>query len=325
MDRVRHTLSVLTDRPVKAGRPIYLDYMPLPSYFYLLRHGFVPISNIHDCLLVSLPPTSPSQLREQVLRSLGFPGADAVCLDVTRFLNDRALAFFLLRNASDAQLRRCWDFFEKTVRPRGDWESVEVRRCALDNWSEDSKRHWDAVAPLLRRELCEHLETLRGRFSTSIARDQLELRATEISEARRLALQWRVGRKHLLDLVIGHLRETPLKTEETPQLQEVGDGEVWDVAAPGAERLGEAAQRDGGCQREQHAVGRLRTGGEEGCDGGRGGSATGGGSDSRIHSDVVCGIPTGIGTRECAVRKTIHVVPETRDVWRASDGDGVAV
>ena len=243
----RNTLSVITDRAINAGRPIYLDYAPFPSYFYLLRHGFVPISNIHDCLLVSLPPTSPSPLREQVLRSFGFPGADAVCLDVTRFLNDRALAFFLLQNASDAQLRRCLDYFEEKVRPRGDWESVEVRRCALDDWSEDSKRHWDIVSPLLRRELREHLETLRGGFSTSIARDQLELRMTEMSVARRLALQWRVGRKHLLDLAIGHLRETPLQREETPQLQEVGDGRVWNVAASGAERLGEAAQRDGGC------------------------------------------------------------------------------
>ena len=46
MDRERNTLSVLTDRAIKAGRPIYLDYAPFPSYFYLLRHGFVPISNI---------------------------------------------------------------------------------------------------------------------------------------------------------------------------------------------------------------------------------------------------------------------------------------
>ena len=199
MDRERNTLSVLTDRAIKAGRPIYLDYAPFPSYFYLLRHGFVPISNIHDCLLVSLPPTPPSPLLDRLLRSLGFPGADAVCLDVTRFLNDRALAFFRLRDASETQLRRCLDYYETKVRSRGDWESVEVR---------------------------EHLERVRRGFSTSIARDQLELRRPGLSEARRLALQWRVGRKHLLDLAIGHLREPPLQTEETPQLQEVGEGEA---------------------------------------------------------------------------------------------------
>ena len=112
MDRERNTLSVLTDRAIKAGRPIYLDYAPFPSYFYLLRHGFVPISNIYDCLLVSLPPTPPSPLLDRLLRSLGFPGADAVCLDVTRFLNDRALAFFRLRDASETQLRRCLDYYE---------------------------------------------------------------------------------------------------------------------------------------------------------------------------------------------------------------------
>lgn len=226
MDRERNTLSVLTDRAIKAGRPIYLDYAPFPSYFYLLRHGFVPISNIHDCLLVSLPPTPPSPLLDRLLRSLGFPGADAVCLDVTRFLNDRALAFFRLRDASETQLRRCLDYYETKVRSRGDWESVEVRRCALDDWSEDSKRHWDAETPVLRRQLREHLERVRRGFSTSIARDQLELRRLGLSEARRLALQWRVGRKHLLDLAIGHLREPPLQTEETPQLQEVGEGEA---------------------------------------------------------------------------------------------------
>ena len=78
----------------------------------------------------------------------------------------------------------------------------------------------------MRRQLREHLERVRRGFSTSIARDQLELRRSGLSEARRLALQWRVGRKHLLDLAIGHLREQPLQTEETPQLQEVGEGEA---------------------------------------------------------------------------------------------------
>lgn len=131
-----------------------------------------------------------------------------------------------MRDASETQLRRCLDYYETKVRSRGDWESVEVRRCALDDWSEDSKRHWDAETPVLRRQLREHLERVRRGFSTSIARDQLELRRSGLSEARRLALQWRVGRKHLLDLAIGHLREQPLQTEETPQLQEVGEGEA---------------------------------------------------------------------------------------------------
>lgn len=226
MDRERNTLSVLTDRAIKAGRPIYLDYAPFPSYFYLLRHGFVPISNIHDCLLVSLPPTPPSPLLDRLLRSLGFPGADAVCLDVTRFLNDRALAFFRLRDASETQLRRCLDYYETKVRSRGDWESVEVRRCALDDWSEDSKRHWDAETPVLRRQLREHLERVRRGFSTSIARDQLELRRSGTERGATTGAAMARGEK----APAGPRHRSPARAATADRgdaaLQEVGEGEA---------------------------------------------------------------------------------------------------
>lgn len=96
---------MVTDKAIRKGRQVYLNYETYPSHFYLLHYGFVAVSNIHDCLLVPLPnATSLSPLLRQVLQALGFPSDDTVCLDFTRFLNDKALAFFLLRRAPDEHL-----------------------------------------------------------------------------------------------------------------------------------------------------------------------------------------------------------------------------
>lgn len=165
-------LRVTTDKAVKPGRPIYLNYDPYPSHTYLLRHGFTPISNIHDCLLLPLPPAPP--LLAQVLRALEFPAADAMCLDVTRFLNDRALAYFLLRDASPQQLQQCLRYAENTVTHRASgWEAAELRRCALGVWDEESKTLWDGVKAELQGQLAELLRNVTAAYSSSIARDHV--------------------------------------------------------------------------------------------------------------------------------------------------------
>lgn len=46
----------------------------------------------------------------------------------------------------------------------------------------------------------------------------------EMSEVDRLAYQWRISRKHLLDLAIHHLTIDPIdpETQKEPELNEVG-------------------------------------------------------------------------------------------------------
>ena len=98
---------MITDKPIKPGRQVYLDYERYPSYVYLLQHAFTPISNIHDCLLIPLPfDTPPSPLLSRVLLTLGYPSDDAMCLDITRFLNDRQLAKWDVRIPEPLHLLR---------------------------------------------------------------------------------------------------------------------------------------------------------------------------------------------------------------------------
>lgn len=159
---------------------MYLDYERYPSYVYLLRYAFTPISNIHDCLLVPLPYDSPpSPLLSRVLLSLGFPSDDAMCLDITRFLNDRQLAFFLLRNATMEHLQQCINYYEQTILKREDqqWEAAEIRRCAMGIWTDDSKIVWDSVKDGLKHSLLMHLLTVKSFYHTSISHDNVGLRS----------------------------------------------------------------------------------------------------------------------------------------------------
>lgn len=170
---------MVTDKAIRKGRQVYLNYETYPSHFYLLHYGFVAVSNIHDCLLVPLPnATSLSPLLRQVLQALGFPSDDTVCLDFTRFLNDKALAFFLLRRAPDEHLRRCLAFYNEMVAPKqqGRWEAADVRRCALGSWEEDAKTRWEEVSEGLKAELREHLKQVASAYPTSIAFDNVWLR-----------------------------------------------------------------------------------------------------------------------------------------------------
>ena len=179
---------IQTDKVVKPGRQIYLDYDGYPSYYYLLQYGFNPISNIHDCLLIPLPSSSsPSSSRrnddnnqhnallDQVLQDLGYPGQNAMCLDITRFLNDRYLAYFLLETASITNLRRCHEYYRYTILRRDyqQWEVEEVRRCALGQWEGEVKPAWDRVQEGLKEKLREHLISVKKEYSMSIAEDHV--------------------------------------------------------------------------------------------------------------------------------------------------------
>lgn len=165
---------MVTDRRVRRGRQVYLDYEALPSHHYLARYGFVPLSNIHDCLLVPLPNASLTPLLREVLSALGFPSDDSMCLDVTRFMNDRALAFFLLRDASDAQLRRCLAIYRDVVvrRQSGRWEATDVYECAFGA-KDRLKERWDERKEGLRKQLYTHLKFVEQSYSTSIAADNV--------------------------------------------------------------------------------------------------------------------------------------------------------
>ena len=167
---------MFTDKPIKPNRQVYLDYERYPSYVYLLQHAFTPISNIHDCLLIPLPSHPPSSpFLSRVLLSLGYPSDDAMCLDVTRFLNDHQLAFFLLQNATEEHLQQCIEYYEKTVLKRDDshWETDEIHRCALGVWTENSKSLWESKKDELKESLRQHLLTVQSSYHTSISHDHV--------------------------------------------------------------------------------------------------------------------------------------------------------
>ena len=167
---------MITDKRVRRGRQVYLDYEAFPSHHYLAHYGFVPLSNIHDCLLVPLPNASFTPLLREVLTALGFPSDDSMCLDVTRFMNDKALAFFLLRDASDAQLRRCLAIYRDVVvgRQNGRWEATDVYECALGA-KDRLKERWDERKEGLRKQLYTHLRFIEQFYSTSIAADNVRI------------------------------------------------------------------------------------------------------------------------------------------------------
>lgn len=169
-------MLITTDKQIKKGRQVYLNYETYPSHHYLLRYGFVATSNIHDCLLVPLPnATSLSPLLRRVLEALGYPSDDTMCLDITRFLNDKALAFFLLRDANPVHLQQCLTHYENVIvkEQEGRWEAHDVRRCALGTWTDNSKTLWDGVKDELKKELHDYLKTLERAYSTSIAYDNV--------------------------------------------------------------------------------------------------------------------------------------------------------
>lgn len=168
----------MTDKPIRKGRQVYLNYETYPSHFYLLHYGFVAVSNIHDCLLVPLPnATALSPLLQQVLHTMGFPSDNTMCLDFTRYLNDKALAFFLLRRAPPEHLQQCLDYYDEVVvkKQNGRWEAMDVRRCALGIWKEDTKMKWERASEGLKRELKEHLLNVAGDYPTSIAYDNVRV------------------------------------------------------------------------------------------------------------------------------------------------------
>lgn len=176
LDKQTHTLRVVTDKPIRKGRQVYLNYETYPSHFYLLHYGFVAVSNIHDCLLVPLPnATALSPLLQQVLQTMGFPSDNTMCLDFTRYLNDKALAFFLLRHASPEHLQRCLTYYDEVVvqKQKGRWEATDVHRCALGVWEDDPKTRWERASEGLKAELKEHLLHVASAYPTSIAYDNV--------------------------------------------------------------------------------------------------------------------------------------------------------
>lgn len=167
-------MRIITDRPIKKQRQVYLDYEGYGAHYYLIHHGFVSISNIHDCLLIPLPSDIQyTPLLEKVLTSLGIASDHTVCLDITRFLNDKMLAVFLLKDASPAQLRQCFDHYNKVVKQNGHWETNDIHKCALGVWSDNTKELWESVQDDLKLQLRNYLLDLQSHYSTSIGYDNV--------------------------------------------------------------------------------------------------------------------------------------------------------
>lgn len=162
---------------MKRGSQVYLDYEAFPSHYYLQHFGFVPISNIHDCLLIPLPSHPSSPRLSRVLEALGYPTDDSVCLDVTRFLNDKALSFFLLQRADEKQLQTCIDLYDKRVakKQNGRWEATDIYECATGERGDKAKQEWDSVKDELKSKLLDHLKWVESAYSTSIAADNVAM------------------------------------------------------------------------------------------------------------------------------------------------------
>lgn len=175
IDKKANTLRVVTHRAIKKGRQVYLDYEGFGAHYYLTYYGFVSISNIYDCLLIPLPEeTSFSPLLEEVLKVLGFASDHTICLDITRFLNDKALAFFLLKDANPTHLKQCLNHYNTVVKENNNhWEVSDIRKCALGVYSDNTKELWDEVVDDLKGQLRSHLQSLLDGYSTSIGHDNV--------------------------------------------------------------------------------------------------------------------------------------------------------
>ena len=162
---------------------MYLDYEAYPSHYYLLHFGFVPISNIHDCLLIPLPSHPSSPLLSRVLKALGYPTDDSVCLDITRFMNDKALSFFLLQEANEERLQKCIDLYEKRVikKQKGRWEAMDVYECASGEKGNKAKQKWDEMKDELMSKLFNHLKWVESVYSTSIAADNVSKQIFQVT------------------------------------------------------------------------------------------------------------------------------------------------
>lgn len=153
-----------------------MDYEGYGSHYYLLTYGFVSVSNIYDCLLIPLPEnTHYTPLLEEVLLDLGYASDHSVCVDITRYLNDRILAFFLLKDANPTHLQQCIDYYHKVVEKKqhGNWEVNDIRKCALGVYSDNTKELWDSVQDDLKQQLYKHLLHIQHYYSTSIGYDNV--------------------------------------------------------------------------------------------------------------------------------------------------------
>ena len=145
------------------------------------------------------------------------------------------LAVFLLKDASPAQLRQCFDHYDKVVKQNGHWETNDIHKCALGVWSNDIKELWESVQDDLKRQLHDYLRNLQSHYSTSIGYDNvyynrgydvqylLHTKRESLSVPEILALKWRVSRKHLLELAINNLETAQLnpEAEKKRELNEV--------------------------------------------------------------------------------------------------------
>ena len=167
----KNTLIIKTSRAVKKGRQVYLDYEGYGNHYYLLHHGFVAISNIYDCLLISLPkPTTTSPLLQQVLQAMGYASDFTVCYDITRFLNDKVLAYFLLKDANPTHLKQCIELYEKN---NHHFDNNDIRKCALGVFTDNTKELWEDIQDDLKLQLKNHLLSLQSHYSTSIGHDNV--------------------------------------------------------------------------------------------------------------------------------------------------------
>ena len=83
------------------------------------------------------------------------------------------LAVFLLKDASPAQLRQCFDHYDKVVKQNGHWETNDIHKCALGVWSNNTKELWESVQDDLKRQLHDYLLDLHNHYSTSIGYDNV--------------------------------------------------------------------------------------------------------------------------------------------------------
>lgn len=231
LDHETNEIIIRSDRDYKKNRQIYMDYGPVPSYIYFITSGFIPVSNVNDCLLIPPPSLPDSHLLMQVIESLDLLSNGHVCLDVTRFLNTKPMSLFLLRELEEDALKECLAYHQQTVlqRSHSSWELYEIQQCALNEWQGDPKAQWKEIEPSLKQLLYDHIHNQYNHYSSSIGSDHLTIKSNKhLSKKSLTAIKWRISRKHLFDLVLSNLQiehidpeaEEKKKTEAKYKLDE---------------------------------------------------------------------------------------------------------
>jgi histone-lysine N-methyltransferase SETD3 len=216
------SFDVSADRDCKAGEQLFEDYGDNDNYLYLQHHGFVPNNNPFNCVNVPmLKIDAPNEQRLgllSVLRVTKHPHScfsDKAVMSMGKIDAPSYIQQFLLVAAmSENQAEKCIGLME-AAKSQG-LNRAPLERCFQEGYDLHSieKKVW---GPLVFDAFKAQLESYPTSFEdddrilTSASSGTSSL-AVELTWNEQLAIQFRMGKKKLLQSIVHRLR--PIYGEE---------------------------------------------------------------------------------------------------------------